>query len=271
MSTSSWRRVLVWAGLFGVVLVALTPIGYLVSLAARRPDDVLNSSLFPTSLTTENVTRVFDTIALGTMLQNSWMSALGAAVLAVLIAVPAAYFTARRFRGERLLTVLLASYCAPPIVAIIPLFFLLRHAGLTNTVAGLILVNGIANVPVAVWLLDGFVRRIPVEIDEAAVVDGLTVGGAFRKAVLPLLWPGVVAAFLVVFFLSYNDFLFAVFLAVTKESQTLTVGLSLFQGDRNVQFGQQAAAGLLGIAPVYLLALAAQRHLVGGLTTGATK
>ena len=65
--------------------------------------------------------------------------------------------------------------------------------------------------------------------------------------------------------------LFAVYLAVTKESQTLTVGLSLFQGDRNVQFGQQAAAGLLGVAPVYVLALAAQRYLVGGLTTGATK
>ncbi len=93
------------------------------------------------------------------------------------------------------------------------------------------------------WLLDGFVRRIPIEIDEAAVIDGLSVVGAFRRAVLPLLWPGVVAALLVVFFLSYNDFLFAVYLAVTKESQTLTVGLSLFQGDRNVQFGQQAAAG----------------------------
>jgi len=89
--------------------------------------------------------------------------------------------------------------------------------------------------------------------------------------VLPLLWPGIVAALLVTFFLSYNDFLFAVYLAVTKESQTLTVGLSLFQGDRNVQFGQQAAAGLLGVAPVYVLALAAQRYLVGGLTTGATK
>jgi multiple sugar transport system permease protein len=174
-------------------------------------------------------------------------------------------------RGERLLTVLLASYCAPPIVAIIPLFFLLRYAGLTNGVAGLILVNGIAGVPVAAWLLDGFVRRIPVEIDEAAAIDGLSVVATLRKVVIPLLWPGIVAALLVTFFLSYNDFLFAVYLAVTKESQTLTVGLSLFQGDRNVQFGQQAAAGLLGVAPVYVLALAAQRYLVGGLTTGATK
>ncbi|RZT18463.1 carbohydrate ABC transporter membrane protein 2 (CUT1 family) [Mycobacterium sp. BK558] len=257
--------------LAGAVLIALLPIAYLVSLAVRPADDVLNSSLLPDSWTTSNVVKVFDTIELGTMLQNSWTSALGAAALAVVIATPAAYFTARHVHGERLLTVLLASYCAPPIVAIIPLFFLLRHLGLTNSVAGLVLVNGIAGVPVAAWLLDGFVRRIPVEIDEAAAIDGLRPAAIFGKVVVPLLWPGVVAALLVVFFLSYNDFLFAVYLAVTKESQTLTVGLSLFQGDRNVQFGQQAAAGLLGILPVYVLALAAQRFLVGGLTTGATK
>lgn len=257
--------------LVAAVIVTLVPLAYLLSLAVRPAEDVLNSSLLPTSVTVDNFVKVFDTIALGTMLANSWVSAVGAALLAILIAAPAAYFTARHTRGDRLLTVLLASYCAPPIVAIIPLFFLLRHAGLTNSVSGLILVNGIAGVPVAVWLLDGFVRRIPIEIDEAAVIDGLTVAAAFRRVVLPLLWPGIVAALLVVFFLSYNDFLFAVYLAVTKESQTLTVGLSLFQGDRNVQFGQQAAAGLLGVLPVYVLALAAQRYLVGGLTTGATK
>lgn len=257
--------------LVGAVAVALLPIAYLLSLALRPAGEVLNSSLLPDTVSFDNIVKVFDTIELGTMLTNSWVSAVGAAVLAVVIATPAAYFTARHVRGERLLTVLLASYCAPPIVAIIPLFFLLRYAGLTNGVAGLILVNGIAGVPVAAWLLDGFVRRIPVEIDEAAAIDGLSVVATLRKVVIPLLWPGIVAALLVTFFLSYNDFLFAVYLAVTKESQTLTVGLSLFQGDRNVQFGQQAAAGLLGVAPVYVLALAAQRYLVGGLTTGATK
>lgn len=259
------------AALGVVVVLALLPLAYLFSLAVRPPGDVLNSSLLPTEVTWDNFVKVFDTIDLGTMLSNSWISGVGAALLTVVIAAPAAYFTARHVRGDRLLTVLLASYCAPPIVAIIPLFFLLRYAGLTNSVLGLILVNGIACVPVAAWLLDGFVRRIPIELDEAAVVDGLSVAAAFRKVILPLLWPGIVAAFLVAFFLSYNDFLFAVYLAVTKESQTLTVGLSLFQGDRNVQFGQQAAAGLLGVLPVYVLALAAQRYLVGGLTAGATK
>ena len=143
------RRPVVWAALLIATAVALVPIGYLVSLAVRPPADVLNSSLLPSSWTWDNFTSVFDTIELGTMLQNSWISAAGAALLAVVIATPAAYFTARRFRGERLLTVLLAGYCAPPIVAIIPLFFLLRDVGLTNNVLGLIVVNGIANVPVA--------------------------------------------------------------------------------------------------------------------------
>jgi multiple sugar transport system permease protein len=252
-------------------VLALLPIAYLLSIALRPAGDVLNSSLLPSVFTFDNFVKVFDTIELGTMLANSWVSAVGAALLAVVIATPAAYFTARHVHGESLLTVLLASYCAPPIVAIIPLFFLLRYLGLTNSVVGIVVINGIAAVPVAAWLLDGFVRRIPIELDEAAIIDGLSVAATFRKVILPLLWPGIVAALLVAFFLSYNDFLFAVYLAVTKESQTLTVGLSLFQGDRNVQFGQQAAAGLLGVAPVYVLALAAQRYLVGGLTAGATK
>jgi len=103
------RHVLVRVALTVVLLAALLPILYLVSLSVRPPDDVLNSSLWPREWTTANFTSVFHTIELGTMLQNSWISAVGAALLAVAIATPAAYFTARRVAGERLLTALLAA------------------------------------------------------------------------------------------------------------------------------------------------------------------
>ncbi|MCU1651720.1 MAG: binding-protein-dependent transport system inner rane component, partial [Pseudonocardia sp.] len=161
--------------------------------------------------------------------------------------------------------------CAPPVVAVLPLYFLLKNVGLTNSVLGLALVDGLANVPVAVWLLDGFVRRVPRELEEAAWVDGLSVAAGVRRVVLPLVYPGLVAAGLVCFFLAYNEFLFAVSFSQSPSSQTLTVGLSLFQGDRTVQFGQQAAASLVAIVPVYLLAVAAQRALIGGLSQGAVK
>lgn len=255
-----------------VASVALLPLLFLVSLSLRSVDDIANGGWLPSVFVWSNFSKAFSTVPLSTMLANSWVVAIGATVLTSLVAVPAAYVTARAgVRGERLQTVLLASYCAPPIVAVLPLYYLLKQADLTNTAVGLILVNGLANVPVAVWLLDGFVRRIPVEIEEAGWVDGLSTTGGLVRLVLPLLAPGLVAALLICLFLSYNEFLFAVSFSQSTDSQTLPVGLSLFQGDRTVQFGQQAAASLVGIVPMYVLAVVAQKWLVGGLSAGAVK
>jgi multiple sugar transport system permease protein len=255
-----------------IAFVALVPVLYLVSLSLRSVDDISNGGWLPTRLVWDNFPAAFRTVSLATMLSNSWLVALGATVLTSVVAVPAAYVTARAgARGEKLQTLLLASYCAPPVVAVLPLYYLLKQTDLTNSVLGLVLVDGLANVPVAVWLLDGFVRRVPVEIEEAGWVDGLTTTGGLFRLVLPLLAPGLVAALLICLFLSYNEFLFAVSFSQSTSSQTLTVGLSLFQGDRTVQFGQQAAASLVGILPMYVLAVVAQRWLVGGLSAGAVK
>ncbi|WP_369055713.1 carbohydrate ABC transporter permease [Kineococcus terrestris] len=255
-----------------VAFVALVPVLFLVSLSLRSVDDIANGGWLPTRLVRDNYPAAFATVDLASMLANSWVVAVGATLVTCLIAVPAAYVTARAgARGERLQTLLLASYCAPPVVAVLPLYYLLKSGGLTSSVTGLVLVNGLANVPVAVWLLDGFVRRVPLEVEEAGWVDGLGTTGGLVRLVLPLLAPGLVAALLICLFLSYNEFLFAVSFASSSSSQTLTVGLSLFQGDRTVQFGQQAAASLVGIVPMYVLAVVAQRWLVGGLSAGAVK
>ncbi|MEZ0164275.1 carbohydrate ABC transporter permease [Kineococcus sp. LSe6-4] len=266
------RRGGVRVALAAVAVVALLPLLFLVSLSLRSVDDIANGGWLPSRFVWSNFSAAFSTVPLSTMLANSWVVAVGATVLTSLVAVPAAYVTARAgARGERLQAVLLASYCAPPIVAVLPLYYLLKQADLTNTAAGLILVNGLANVPVAVWLLDGFVRRVPVEVEEAGWVDGLSTTGGLVRLVLPLLAPGLVAALLICLFLSYNEFLFAVSFSQSTGSQTLPVGLSLFQGDRTVQFGQQAAASLVGIVPMYVLAVVAQKWLVGGLSAGAVK
>jgi multiple sugar transport system permease protein len=255
-----------------VAVLALVPVAFLVSLSLRSTDDVLSGGWLPAHLYWHNWPAAFSTVPLARMLANSWVVALGATVVTGLVAVPGAYVTARAGRrGRRLEAALLAGYCAPPVVAVLPLFFLLKQLDLTNSVLGLALVDGLANAPVAVWLLDGFVRRVPVELEEAAWLDGLSVGGGLRRIVLPLITPGLVAALLVCLFLAYGEFLFAVSFSQTTTSQPLTVGLSLFQGDRTVQFGQQAAAALVGIAPMYVLAVAAQRWLVGGLSAGALK
>jgi len=253
-------------------VLALAPVLFLVSLSLRGVDDISNGGWLPTRVRWDNWPAAFDTVPLARMLANSWLIALGATLLTVLVAVPTAYLTARGGRrGQRLYSVLLAAYCAPPVVAVLPLYFLLKSVEATNSVLGLALVDGLANVPVAVWLLDGFVRRVPRELEEAGWVDGLSVVAGVRRVVLPLVLPGLVAASLVCFFLAYNEFLFAVSFTQSPSAQPLTVGLSLFQGDRTVQFGQQAAASLVAIVPVYLLAVAAQRLLIGGLSQGAVK
>ncbi len=258
------------AALLAVAVVMALPILFLVSLALRTNADAQNGGWLPSEVYTGNWALAFDTVPLARMLLNSWVVALGATALALAVAVPAAYYTARAGAdGRRFAGLVLAAYCAPPIVAMVPLYFLLKGVGLTNSLLGLVLVTGLANAPLAVWLLDGFVRRVPVEVEEAAWLDGAGRAGALRRVVVPLIAPGIVATGLICLFLSYNEFLFAVSFAQSRDSQTLTVGLSLFQGDRTVQFGQQAAASLVAIAPMYVLASLAQRSLVSGLTAGS--
>jgi len=255
-----------------VTAVCSIPLLYLVSLSLRSRDDVLSGSLLPSRLFWDNWPDTFRSLDLGRFLLNSWVVALLAVAVTLALALPGAYYTARAGRaGERLSAVVMASYCAPPVVAVLPLFFLLRSAGLNNTLPGLALVVGLANLPVAVWLLDGFVRRVPREIEEAAWLDGLGHWATLRRIVVPLASPGIVAAGLICFFLSYNELLFAISFQQQTSVQTLPVALSLFQGDRNIEFGQQAVASLIGIAPVYLLAVLAQRRLVAGLVAGAVK
>ncbi|SEG54390.1 carbohydrate ABC transporter membrane protein 2, CUT1 family [Thermomonospora echinospora] len=265
-------RRLLTALLAPVAVLMAVPLVYIVSLSLRSRDDVLNGGLLPSEVFWRNWPDTFGAIDLPRHLANSWVVAAGAVALTLAIAVPAAHYTARARRsGERLLSLVLASYCAPPVVAVLPLFYLLRTTGLNNTLAGLVLVTGLANVPVAVWLLDGFVRRVPQEIEEAAWLDGLGGWGVLRHVIAPLIAPGIVASGLICFFLGYNELLFALSFAQETSVQTLPVALSLFQGDRNIQFGRQAVASIVGVAPVYVLALLAQRRLVAGLSAGAVK
>jgi multiple sugar transport system permease protein len=162
------------AVLVAVVLVCSVPLLYLVSLTVRSRDDVVSGGLLPSRLYWDNWPDAFRAIDLERFLINSWVVAGLSVALTMVLALPGAYYVARAGRaGERLAAVVMASYCAPPVVAVLPLFFLLRTLELNNTLPGLALVVGLANLPVAVWLLDGFIRRVPREIEEAAWLDGL--------------------------------------------------------------------------------------------------
>ena len=257
---------------FGLYLgFFLLPIAFLVALTFKTRDEVLLGRFLTGKPTLENWWKAFEFIDLTGFIGHSLLIAAASAILTLIVATPATYAVTRLRHGEFAGSLALSSYIAPPIVALLPLFFLMRVFGLLNSFAGMILVYGFMNAPVAYWLLRGFIEKIPAALDEAAWIDGSGFFNTFRKITLPLLAPGMVATGLISLILSYNEFLFASLFAQDEAVRGLTVAISLFQGDRFVNFGQMAVASLAGILPIYLIALLFQNRLVGGLTAGGVK
>ncbi len=259
------RRVL--TGL--VMLFFIFPMIFMFMVSLKSQPDIASGGFFPEALFWQNYPDAFGSVAVATYLRNSLVVAVGGAIITLLVAIPATHAIVRHRVGGKFLPVfILATYVAPPIVALLPLFFLLRTTGLINTSVGLALVYGIMNLPVAFWLLSSFVRRLPVEFEEAATIDGAGHFTVLRYIVVPLMLPGIVSTGIICMILGYNEFLLASFFTRSEATQTLPVGLSLFQGDRQLRFGQMAVASLVGIVPLYLLAAFFQRWLIRGLTSG---
>jgi multiple sugar transport system permease protein len=136
---------------------------------------------------------------------------------------------------------------------------------------GLTLVYALVNIPVAIWLLDGFIRRIPVDIEEAGRLDGAGDFQLLVRVVAPMLAPALIAVGVIVAILNYNEFLFATFLTQSEDVQTVPVLLAGMLSERIQDFGRIAASSLVAVFPVFTIAVLLQRYLVDGLTTGAVK
>lgn len=270
--SGSGGSVAVWCAAAVTVAFFALPIAYLVSVSFKTPDQVLTGHFLPSAPTLANWVGTFKVIPLWRFLANSLVVAVFSSLLTLAIAFPATYAMVRLNTGGRFLPAFtLATYVAPPVVALIPLFLLLRRIGLLNSLSGLVLVNGIANLPVAFWLLAGFLRRVPVEIDEAARLDGAGHFTILSRLIAPIMAPGLAATGLICGILAYDEFLLASAFSNDEGSRTLPVAIALFQGERLINFGQMAVASLTGIVPVYLIGLFAQRWLIGGLTAGSVK
>lgn len=256
----------------GIALLAtVLPLLYLLSVSLMGRGETVSGVLWTSD---PQWTNWGDVLASGLprSIVNSLVAALGGSVLTLLLAVPGAWAIARYRAGGRTLgATLMSPWLLPPIVAVVPLLTLLRILHLNNTVLGLTLVYALVNLPVAVWLLEGFVRRLPPELEEAARVDGAGAMRTLVSVIAPLLVPSVVAIGIIVAILNYNEFLLATFLTQSADTQTFPVALSLFYGDRTPHFGKIAAASFLGVVPVFAAAVFFQRWLVGGLTQGAVR
>jgi multiple sugar transport system permease protein len=211
----------------------------------------------------------------GAYLTNSIIVTAASVAIALALGTMAAYALARfrlwagmhRYVGFSLLIVRLL----PPVVIIIPIFLVAQQLGLLNTRLSLIIIYAAFNVTIVVWMMESFFREIPVDLEEAAMVDGDTRFTAFRRIVLPLAAPGLVATGIFTAITTYNEFLFALVLTSTPTAETMPVGAATLIGRINIDTGAMSAAGVIGALPIVVFSIFVQKHLVRGLTMGAVK
>ncbi|MDB5075575.1 MAG: carbohydrate transporter permease, partial [Chloroflexi bacterium] len=210
--------------------------------------------------------------SMGQLITHSVVVATLSTLLTLFLALPAAYSLARlRFKGKRFLgSWILSTIMFPPVVSVIPVFIVVGQLGLMDTYPALVIPYTAFNLPVIIWMLRGFVKQIPEEIEEAAQIDGASPLGVVRRVVFPLVAPGLAAAGILSFLFSWNEFLFALTLS-RATVKTAPVGVSEFTGMYGTQWGDLTAASTMIAAPVLVLTLILRRRIVQGLTFGAVK
>lgn len=274
--SSRTSRVLQYLALAGYLIFLGFPLVWLLSTSFKPPRELvqLHPTLIPVNPTLDNFVQAFTEQELGRAALNSLQVSLASAVLTVLVALPASYALAR-FRsrlGTAALGWVLLSQLFPFVLLIIPIFLVLREVGLANTHAGLVLIYVVWALPFALWMLQGFVRNIPKELEEAAMVDGASRLQTLRRVVLPLLAPGVVATSLFSFISAWNEFFFALVLIKTPDLATLPVTLARFVGiEGTARLGPLAAGSLLATLPSLVFFAFMQRRLSSGSLAGAVK
>jgi multiple sugar transport system permease protein len=275
---STRKKVIWWVGGALIVLYALFPIAWIVSISLKAPSDIANGQFLPTSASTVN----YETILTGSAsdlflpaLRNSFGICLIATAISCLLAMFAAYAIARLdFPGKKvILSTALAVAIFPVISIVTPLFNVWRQIGLYDTWPGLILPYLSLTLPISIWVMSAFFREIPWEMEQAAQVDGATTWQAFRKVIVPLAAPGVFTTAIIAFFIAWNDFVYGIVLTSTEAARPVPAALGLFSGASQFEdpTGAIAAAAVIVTIPVVILVLLFQRRIVAGLTNGAVK
>lgn len=194
-------------------------------------------------------------------------------VTSIVIASSAAYALARlRFRGKVMIMGLILSCSMFPAIAIIsPIYMTINNLGLRNTWAGLIIPYLAFAMPLSVWYLTTFFRTIPFELEEAAKIDGCTPVQALVKVIIPLAVPGTFTTAILVFIQAWNEYLFSLTINTDDNARTIPVGITMFKGEFDMPWVQNAAAIVVVTIPIALLVLILQRRIISGLTSGAVK
>ncbi|WP_371779988.1 carbohydrate ABC transporter permease [Streptosporangium subroseum] len=262
-----------------VFVFAVFPVYWMVTTAFKSSEQIFTTDFipFPTDPTLDHVKRVFTEGVAGhsiwRYLLNSSIVALGTVLIGAVFSLLAATAVARfRFRGRAsFLVLLLIVQMVPGEALLIPLFIMVRRAGLYDQLFGLIVVNIAMTLPFAIWMLRTFVAAVPRELEEAAWIDGASRFTTFWRVLFPLVAPGLVATSIFSFITAWNEFVFALTLISDQGSYTMPVALRYFVSQRSVDWGGIMAASTLMTIPVIIFFLLVQRRMVSGLVAGAVK
>lgn len=252
----------VWC-LFPLYWIFITSLKTPIQALARPP-------VFWFEPTLTNFSKVIQNPEIWSYFGSSSIVAAGSSLLGLLIGAPTAYVLARfQFRGRGDFGFwLLSTRMTPPVAMLIPFFVMYSRLGLLDTHFGLILAHVMLNLSIVVWLLRGFFAEIPREIEEASAMDGDSYFQTFRRITLPLAMPGLISVGILIFLLSWNEFLFALVLG-DSAVRTVPIGLYGFIGYQTIAWAELSASATLLIIPVIIFILIFQRHLIRGLTMGA--
>ncbi|HEX9115186.1 MAG TPA: carbohydrate ABC transporter permease [Anaerolineae bacterium] len=271
-----WSKLLRWAFenamALLVLIFSLGPILWLALTSFKNVADVYTTKVF-VPLTLDNYVAIFtEPNSFQWLALNSLLVTVGTCAVAIPLGLAAAYVFARyHFKASQVLLVgVLVTQFIPPLVTVLPFWTLFRTIGLANTRLGLSIVYLSMVVPYSIWMLRGFIDALPIEVEEAASVDGCTELQTLRHVTMPLVMPGVITTLIFSFIMCWNEFTFALILT-DRTTNTLQIGLYSTNGYRGILWEQMAATGMIIMVPVFVLSFLIRRYFIEGITMGAVK
>jgi multiple sugar transport system permease protein len=267
-------EVLTYTGLAVALVFFLAPFVWILTTSLKGNEDFFSFPpvWFPADPSLSHYYALFTRSSGARYFMNSLVISTLSMFAALLVSVPTGYAIARwRFGGGLLSIFLLVLRMLPAIALIIPIYVMYKALGLTNSYLGLVIVYTVVYIPFAVWLLVGFLRDFPVEIEEAAMIDGCSRLRALILVVMPIIAPGLAVVALFAFIATWNEFLFAVVLTGIETKTMMVLVTSFTSGGTDMFYGEASASVVLGVLPAFAVAFLLQRYLVKGLALGGTK
>jgi trehalose/maltose transport system permease protein len=269
------KRVGFYALIAVVMVYAIFPFYYAVITSLKPSSDLFRVDFWLSTVDFGNYVQIFTQKSFVRAILNSIIVSLSVVFIALLLGITASYALGRvRFRGRTtVMLVILGVSMFPQVAVLSGLFEVIRGLGLYNNPAGLILSYTIFTLPFTVWVLTTFMKQLPMELEEAAIMDGATPWVTITKVFLPLMWPAMATTGLLAFIAAWNEFLFALTFTLTDDQRTVPVAIALISGgsQHELPWGPIMAASVTVTVPLVILVMIFQKRIVSGLTAGAVK